>query len=221
MFDSIASRYDVFNDILSAGVHRTWRSNAVSVLDPRPEGRYLDLCAGTLDFARTIAHVEPGAVVVGADFSLPMLRTGVPKIAGMPVHPVAADALSLPFPEATFSGCTIGFGLRNLADREAGLAEMLRVLAARGRLIVLEFTTPPGRLFRPLYEAYFHHVLPHVGGLLAGNRAAARYLPESVAGFPDPEALAAMMTAVGFERVRYRLLSGGIAALHTGVKESP
>lgn len=219
MFDSIATRYDAFNDILSVGIHRRWRASAVATLDPRPGYRYLDLCAGTLDFARTISIREPAATVTGVDFSLPMLRSGLRKIKGIRVHPAAGDALALPVRDGAFDGCTIGFGLRNLSDRAAGLGEMLRALRGGGRLVVLEFTTPPGPLFRPLYEAYFHHVLPLVGGLVSGNPAAARYLPESVAGFPDPEALAEMMTGVGFRRVRYRLLSGGIAALHTGVKE--
>ncbi len=220
MFDTIAPRYDLFNDVLSAGVHRLWRADAIAALAPVPDRRYLDLCAGTLDLARAVATRAPGAVAVGLDFSLPMLRRGAGKLDHQRlVLPVAADALALPVTDDVFAGCTIGFGLRNLVDFEAGLSEMHRVLEPGGRLVVLEFTTPPGKLFRTLYHGYFHHLLPRAGAMIAGDANAARYLPDSVADFPDCEALSDMLTNVGFSRVRFRLLSRGIAALHTGVKE--
>ncbi len=224
MFDALAPRYDLFNDILSAGIHRRWRVRAVDALAPARGRRYLDLCAGTLDLACQVAARAPEATVVGADFSLPMLSRGRAKTAAAtrsaagPVFPLAADALSLPFPAAAFAGCAIGFGLRNLADWDAGLAEIGRVLEPGGRLVVLEFTTPPGRLFRAAYHGYFHHVLPRLGALIAGDPGTARYLPESVARFPDAAGLAAMMQGAGFSEVRWRLLTGGIAALHTGVR---
>ena len=226
MFDRIAPRYDLFNDVLSAGIHRRWREDALDLLDPQPEARYLDLCAGTLDLARGVSVRSPRTQVVGADFSLPMLTRGRAKPgpsklgrddAG--IQPVAADALRLPFANGAFRGIVIGFGLRNLADIGTGLAEMRRVLEPGGRLVILEFTTPPGRVFRALYHAYFHHALPRLGGLISGYAAAARYLPESVAAFPHAAELAELVTGSGFERVRYRYLTRGIAALHVGFKE--
>jgi len=221
MFDAIAPRYDLFNDVLSAGIHRRWRADAVDLLDPAPGGAYLDLCAGTLDLARLVAARAPGARVVGADFSLPMLAAGRAKLDApkIPVLPVAADALRLPFPDEEFRGVIIGFGLRNLADFDAGLREMARVLEPGGRLVVLEFTVPPGRVFRGLYHAYFHHVLPRVGAWISGQAPAARYLPDSVSRFPRSGELAELMAAAGFERVRYRYLARGIAALHVGYKD--
>lgn len=220
MFDTIAPRYDLFNDVLSVGIHRLWRADAIDALAPVPGHRYLDLCAGTLDLARAIAARAPGAIGVGVDFSLPMLKRGARKLGHREaVLSVAADALALPVADRVFAGCTIGFGLRNLVDFETGLSEMRRVLEPGGRLVVLEFTTPPGKLFRTLYHAYFHHLLPRAGALISGDADAARYLPDSVAGFPDCKALSDMLTNVGFSRVRFRLLSGGIAALHTGVRD--
>jgi demethylmenaquinone methyltransferase/2-methoxy-6-polyprenyl-1,4-benzoquinol methylase len=226
MFDALAPRYDLFNDVLSAGVHRWWRDDAIKLLDPQPGALYLDLCAGTLDLARAVADRAPRAQVVGADFSLPMLKSGRAKLAASKlgraepgIQPVAADALRLPFADGAFRGVIIGFGLRNLADTRAGLEEMARVLEPGGRLVVLEFTTPPGRVFRALYHAYFHHVLPRVGGLISGQPAAARYLPDSVSHFPRAGELAEFVAECGFGRVRYRYLTRGIAALHVGFKE--
>jgi demethylmenaquinone methyltransferase / 2-methoxy-6-polyprenyl-1,4-benzoquinol methylase len=221
MFDAIAPRYDLFNDLLSAGIHRRWRTDAVDLLDPAPGATYLDLCAGTLDLARLVAMRAPGARVVGADFSLPMLAEGRAKLTApkIRVRPVAADALRLPFPDDTFRGVIIGFGLRNLADYGAGLHEMARVLEPGRRLVVLEFTVPPGRVFRGLYHAYFHHVLPRVGAWISGQAPAARYLPDSVSRFPRAAELAELMAAAGFARVRYRYLTRGIAALHVGYKD--
>lgn len=216
MFDRLAPRYDLFNDVLSAGVHRLWRRRAIDALGPQGGRSYLDLCAGTLDLARLIAARAPGARVIGADFSLPMLNRGRERLGAASVSPVAADALRLPFSNAAFAGCTIGFGLRNLADFPAGLTEMARVLEPGGRLVVLEFTTPPGRLFRTAYHAYFHHVLPRIGAWIAGDPGTSRYLPDTVARFPGPEPLADMMRRAGFTTVRWSFLTGGIAAIHVG-----
>lgn len=220
MFDRIAPRYDRFNDLLSAGVHRRWRERTIDALAPRGGEAFLDLCAGTMDLAAAISGRAPGARVVGADFAIRMLASGREKAAAAPgpVRPVAADALALPFPDDAFDGLTIGFGLRNLADYAEGLSEMRRVLVPGGRLVVLEFTTPPNKVFRALYHGYFHHVLPRAGALISRDPAAARYLPESVKVFPDVRSLAGLLRDAGFARVRYRFLTGGIAALHHGVK---
>ncbi len=218
MFDRMAPRYDLFNDILSAGIHRRWRRRAVDALAPQPGRRYLDLCAGTLDLAAATLERAPGARVVGVDFSLPMLARGTAKLGGEAPPAVAGDALELPFSDATFAGCAIAFGLRNLVDPVAGLAEMRRVLVPDGRLVILEFTTPPGRIFRSGYHVYFHHVLPVAGGMIAGDRLAARYLPDSVSRFADAKSLATMMREAGFAGVRFGYLTRGIAALHTGVR---
>lgn len=218
MFDRIAPRYDLFNDVLSAGIHRRWRRRAVDALAPRPGRRYLDVCAGTLDLAAAIARRAAGGRVFGADFSLPMLRRGAAKLGRAAPAAVACDAMKLPFADGAFAGCTIAFGLRNLVDPVAGLAEMRRVLEPDGRLVVLEFTTPPGPIFRSVYHLYFHRVLPVAGGLIAGDRSAAQYLPDSVQRFPDAESLACMLRDARFTRVRFAYLSGGIAALHTGIR---
>ena len=225
MFDRLAPRYDLFNDVLSAGIHRRWRADAIDLLAPASGRRYLDLCAGTLDLGRAILERTPGARVVGADFSVPMLERGRSKPASLNlgaadagIQPVAADALALPFPRGSFDGIVIGFGLRNLADLDAGLEEMARVLGPGGRLVVLEFTTPPGRVFRTLYHAYFHHVLPRAGAWISGQPAAARYLPDSVSRFPHAAELSGIVAERGFRDVRYRYLTRGIAALHTGLR---
>jgi demethylmenaquinone methyltransferase/2-methoxy-6-polyprenyl-1,4-benzoquinol methylase len=217
MFDRLAPRYDLFNDLLSAGVHRRWRRCAVGALAPDSGRRYLDLCAGTLDLGLAIAVRAPGARVVAVDFAQAMLERGRQKQRAPLVRPVAADALALPFSDATFAGCIIGFGLRNLVDPLDGLVEMRRVLSAGSRLIVLEFTTPPEPWFRRVYHAYFHHVLPRIGGLVAGERDGVWYLPASVERFPDAASLGALMSEAGFTRVRWQLLTRGIAALHVGI----
>lgn len=220
MFDRIAPRYDLFNDVLSAGVHRRWRRRSIDALAPSNRGRYLDLCAGTLDLAIAIAERAPGAGIVGADFALRMLRRGREKTElWHHIRVVAADALCTPFPDGAFDGVVVGFGLRNLADLDSGLGEIVRVLAPGGRLVALEFTTPPGPLFRSIYHAYFHHVLPRLGGWLARDEAASRYLPASVAQFPEPARLSERMRSAGLQRVRWTYLTYGIAALHVGAKK--
>jgi demethylmenaquinone methyltransferase / 2-methoxy-6-polyprenyl-1,4-benzoquinol methylase len=221
MFSSIAPRYDLLNHLLSLNIDKQWRRRAVDVLqwERTPDGLFLDNCAGTLDLACELAR-RPGfgGRVVGSDFTLAMLRGGEHKIASLPVEPVCADALALPYPEATFDGATVGFGVRNLADLEAGLAEMARVLRRGSRLVILEFTTPSWQPFRALYFLYFRRILPAVGSLVSKHESAYSYLPESVLRFPEPPQLAEMLTRAGFEGVGYRRLTGGIAALHWGVR---
>lgn len=221
MFAAIAPRYDLLNHVLSLNVDRAWRRHAVALLDWRraPAGLYLDNCAGTLDLAVTLAR-QPGFTgrVVGSDFTYAMLEHGRGKLRGLPLAPVCADALALPFPNASFDGVTVGFGVRNLADLDAGLREMARVLKPGARLVVLELSTPAWQPFRSLYLAYFRRLLPWVGRLVSRHSSAYSYLPESVLHFPEPPALAARMRDAGFQDVRWVSLFGGIAAIHHGVR---
>ncbi|HEV2147141.1 MAG TPA: class I SAM-dependent methyltransferase [Longimicrobiaceae bacterium] len=221
MFSSIAPRYDLLNHLLSANVDRLWRRRAVDRLgwERAPEGRYLDNCAGTLDLAVELAR-RPGfrGRVVGSDFTFAMLERGQDKVTRLPVWSACADALMLPYPDATFDGSTVGFGVRNLADLDAGLRESARVLRPGARLVILEFTTPSWQPFRGLYFFYFLRVLPLIGRLVSKHSSAYSYLPESVLGFPEPPALAEKMRRAGFEEVGWKTLSGGIAAIHWGTR---
>lgn len=221
MFTSIAPRYDLLNHVLSLNIDRVWRRRAVDRLDWErvPDGTYLDNCAGTLDLAVELAkrpHFR--GRVVGSDFTFAMLARGTDKVARLPIEPLCADALALPLPDAAFDGASVGFGVRNLMDLDAGLREMARVLRPGARLVVLEFTTPRWQPFRALYFFYFMRVLPLVGRMISRHGSAYSYLPESVLQFPEPPELAARMEAAGFRGVQWRTLSGGIAALHWGVR---
>jgi demethylmenaquinone methyltransferase/2-methoxy-6-polyprenyl-1,4-benzoquinol methylase len=219
MFSSIAPRYDLLNHLLSLNIDRLWRRWAVNRLrwERAPEGTYLDNCAGTLDLAAELAR-RPGfrGRVVGSDFTFAMLRGGEHKLTGLEVRPVCADALSLPYPDASFDGATVGFGVRNLADLDEGLREMARVLKPGTRVVILEFTTPGWQPFRGLYFFYFLRILPLVGRLVSRHGSAYTYLPESVLRFPEPPELAERMQRAGFREVRWKRLTGGIVALHWG-----
>ncbi|MDE3171894.1 MAG: ubiquinone/menaquinone biosynthesis methyltransferase [Gemmatimonadota bacterium] len=221
IFSEIAPRYDLLNRVLSFSVDRRWRRRAIAALDwaRRPEGRYLDVCAGTLDVSAQLART-PGfrGSVVGADFAEPMLRAGAGKAPAGTVRPVVADALDLPLAANSMAGAIVAFGIRNLADLDPGLREVLRVLEPGGRFVILEFSTPRSAVVRGAYHAYFHHVLPLVGQLVSGHGTAYRYLPRSVASFPSERALAARMERAGFTGVTWRTLTFGVAALHVGVK---
>jgi demethylmenaquinone methyltransferase/2-methoxy-6-polyprenyl-1,4-benzoquinol methylase len=221
VFSQIAPRYDLLNHLLSMNIDRAWRKRAIASLEWRrnPEGTYVDLCAGTLDVGVMLAGQSGFAGrVVAADFAEPMLRAGVRKAAGKAVSPVVSDALQLPLPDHQASGAIVAFGIRNVVNLDAALAEVHRVLAPRGRFVILEFTTPPNPLVRGFYHFYFHRVLPAIGGIISGHPTAYRYLPESVAHFPGPVALVERMQSAGFVDVQWRPLTLGIAAIHTGIK---
>ena len=219
MFTAIAPRYDFLNRLLSLTVDRHWRRRAVRRLDweRAPAGTFLDLCAGTLDLAATLARLRGfTGSVIGADFVVPMLARGrgkAPRIA-----PVGADALALPFADATFDGAMVAFGVRNLADLDAGFTEVARVLRAGARFVVLELTTPRFAPLRAAYLFYFRRILPAIGRAVSKHRDAYTYLPESVLDFPEPEALSTRMGRAGFRDVRFELLTGGICAVHYGTK---
>ncbi|HXJ32099.1 MAG TPA: class I SAM-dependent methyltransferase [Gemmatimonadales bacterium] len=219
MFAAIAPRYDFLNHFLSLNIDRRWRRAAVDRLgwQARPAGRYLDLCAGTMDLAALLSR-QPGFTgqVIGADFAIPMLERGRGKSAR--ARPVGADAVTLPFPDQAFDGAMVGFGVRNLADLDAGLAEAARVIRPGGRFVVLEFTTPRFAPLRAAYLWYFRRVLPVLGRTISKHTDAYTYLPESVLEFPDADTLARKLADAGFADVGYDLLTGGICALHYGTR---
>ncbi|MBI4574621.1 MAG: bifunctional demethylmenaquinone methyltransferase/2-methoxy-6-polyprenyl-1,4-benzoquinol methylase UbiE [candidate division NC10 bacterium] len=222
MFSAIAPRYDFLNRLLSAGRDRAWRHEAVAATALPREGCLLDVCTGTADMALEASRQFPSAQIIGVDFSRPMIALAEAKVANarltdrIRLHVAPAEAL--PFPDESFDAVTVAFGLRNLPDRQRGLREMRRVVRGGGRAVVLEFTTPPGRLFREVYLWYFHRLLPWIGRLVSGHPSAYSYLPASVADFPSPEGLAAWMRHAGFSEVYYRLMTGGIVAIHVGRK---
>jgi len=219
LFSEIAPRYDLLNHILSLNIDRRWRRRAVGLLNwrSRPEGRFLDACAGTFDLSLELAR-QPGfeGAVIATDFALPMLVEGRDKL-GDSVKPVCGDSLRLPFPDESFDGATVGFGVRNLSDLRAGFGDLARVLRPGARLVILEFTDPPNPLMRRLYHFYFHRVLPLVGRVVSGHPWAYTYLPESVKEFPGPEEVAVLLRESGFRDVEWSFLTGGIAAIHVGV----
>lgn len=223
MFGGIAHRYDLLNCLLSVGRDRYWRREAVAEAKLPPGGLAVDVCTGTADVALELAKQFPSArSIVGVDFCLPMIRLAAEKVAreGLAgrIGLQAGSAEALPFDTDTFDAATVAFGIRNLVDRKQGLAELNRVLRPGGRGIVLEFAMPEGPLFGRLYRFYFHRVLPWLGGLISGDRAAYSYLPASVSAFPSSRELTRMMEEVGFHDVRVRTLTGGIVTLHVGKK---
>jgi demethylmenaquinone methyltransferase/2-methoxy-6-polyprenyl-1,4-benzoquinol methylase len=221
IFSEIAPRYDLLNHVLSLNVDRAWRRRALDALawDRAPEGVYLDLCAGTLDVgAQLVRRAAFRGLVVGADFAEPMLRAGAGKAPRERLAPVTADAVELPFADASLDGAIVAFGIRNVADLDAGLGEVRRVLRPGARFVILEFSTPRSPLVRAGYHAYFHHVLPRIGRAVSGHPTAYAYLPRSVAHFPTEEALAARLRAAGFARVEWASLTLGVAAIHVGTK---
>ena len=220
MFSAIAPRYDLLNHLLSFNIDRRWRRRAIAALGwtDAPAGTYVDLCAGTLDVAATLAR-ETGfrGRILGADFAEPMLRAGREKITAR-VSPVVADALELPLPNECASGAIVAFGIRNVNDLDGALREVFRILDHNARFVILEFTTPRNPVMRSLYHFYFHRLLPVIGGLVSGHRTAYSYLPASVAQFPGEAELARRMGAAGFTDVTWTSLSFGIAAIHVGSK---
>lgn len=221
VFDEIAPSYDLLNHLLSLNVDRRWRRQAIAELnwERAPTATYLDLCAGTMDVAATLARTDGfSGRVIAADFSEPMLRAGNGKAPARTVAPIVSDALRLPLADGSVAGAIVAFGARNLVALDAGLTEVHRVLTGGARFVVLELTTPRSPIARAGYHAYFHHILPFIGGMISGHRTAYGYLPRSVSYFPPGDELAARMTAAGFSSVRWHPLTLGIAAIHVGTR---
>jgi demethylmenaquinone methyltransferase/2-methoxy-6-polyprenyl-1,4-benzoquinol methylase len=223
MFDAIASRYDLLNHLLSAGIDRRWRRRAIQALSLTGRERVLDLCAGTADLALMATRAQPPAArVVGVDFADAMLRVGQTKIvqaqAGRRIALVRGDATNIPLASGTIDAVTIGFGIRNVQDVAAACAEMRRVLAPGGRLAILEFAIPPTPGVRALYLGYFHHVLPLIGRLISRHSAAYGYLPASVGAFASPGEFVTILRQHGFVDVDAVRLTWGIVFLYTGRK---
>lgn len=222
VFDSVADRYDVMNDLMSAGLHRLWKRFAVEEAAIRPGQAVLDLAGGTGDLARAFARqTGPRGYVVLADINMAMLDRGRERLidAGIAGNLAVAqvDAGDLPFSEGSFDCVAMAFGLRNVTDKDRALKSMWRVLRPGGKALVLEFSRPAEAL-RPLYDLYSFRVLPALGQVVAGDAASYRYLAESIRVHPDQETLRDMMSAAGFERCRFHNLAGGIVALHVGYR---
>ncbi len=210
MFDAVAKRYDITNDVLSLGQDRRWRKIVVNAVDPQPGELILDLAAGTGTSSEPFR--SQGARVVPCDFSVGMLKVGKANRPHLPF--VAGDATKLPFADATFDAVTISFGLRNIVDPAAGLAEMRRVTKPGGRLVVCEFSHPTWRPFRTVYVEYLMRALPPVARAVSSSPDAYVYLAESIRAWPDQEALAGIIQRAGWGKPKWRNLSGGIVALH-------
>ena len=220
MFDRIAGVYDLMNSAMTAGLHHQWRERAVDRAEVGPGSDALDVCCGTGDLTLALRRrIGPDGRVVGCDFSEPMLEIARRKSGeeGLAVEFGWADALDLPYGDASFDAVTVGFGARNLADLQKGLGEMARVLRPGGRLAILEITRPQREPLSTFYSLWFDRLVP-VLGAVAGDQDAYSYLPESVRSFPQPEALAAMIERAGFAEIRWLLLAGGIIAIHNATR---
>ncbi|HEX2360784.1 MAG TPA: demethylmenaquinone methyltransferase [Jiangellaceae bacterium] len=217
MFDNVAARYDLANDVLSLGQDRRWRRALEHAVEARVGERVLDLAAGTGTSSEPFA--DAGVSVVPCDFSLGMLWVGKRRRPDLPF--VAGDALQLPFADASFDAVTVSFGLRNLNDIEAGLGEMLRVTRPGGRLVVCEFSHPTWTPFRTVYVEYLMRALPTLARRVSSSPEAYVYLAESIRAWPDQRALARRIAAAGWSGVRWRDLSGGIVALHHANRPAP
>jgi demethylmenaquinone methyltransferase/2-methoxy-6-polyprenyl-1,4-benzoquinol methylase len=221
LFAAIARRYDVINDIQSFGLHRVWKRRLLNLAQARPGDRALDLCCGTGDIALALA--KHGAEVVGLDFSEPMLQVASEKLKKQSlkskVEFIRGDAQQIPFPENTFDVVTIGYGLRNLADLDAGLRDMLRVTKPGGRLLALEFGKPDNSAWRAIYFGYLKFFLPIFGKIFCGNSAAYAYILESLKHYPAQKAVAAKMAELGWQNVQVINLIGGIMSIQFAEKQ--
>ena len=220
VFDSVASRYDLMNDLMSAGLHRAWKAYTVMVANVQPGQRVLDIAGGTGDLALAFAKkIGPKGQVVHTDINEAMLRTGRDRLldAGVILPTAVCDAEKLPFPDGHFDLVSVAFGLRNMTHKDAALREMARVLKPGGKLLVLEFSQVAKPL-RKAYDVYSFSVLPRLGRLVAGDADSYRYLAESIRMHPNQQELKALMKSNGFGHVDFHNMAGGVVALHVGIK---
>lgn len=220
VFDSVAPKYDVMNDLMSAGLHRIWKRYAITVANPQPGQQVLDIAGGTGDLSRAFARrVGPTGRVVHTDINEAMLREGRNRLLdeGLVLPTLVCDAEKLPFADSSFDIVSVAFGLRNMTHKDQALAEMRRILKPGGKLLVLEFS----RVAKPLekaYDWYSFNVLPKLGQMVAGDAQSYRYLAESIRMHPDQETLRQLMKSVGFGHVDVHNLSAGVVALHVGIR---
>ncbi len=221
-FHAIAGRYDLLNTLLSGGLHVRWKRAAVRALELPPDGVALDVCCGTGDMLLHLARAGGADRAIGIDFASGMLAVAARRLASVSglgrVDLLCADAEILPLVGSLFDGATMAFGLRNVSRPPHALAELQRVLRPGARVVILEFGQPRARLLRAAYDAYSRTVIPRLGGWLSGRPDAYQYLHDSIREWPDPDHLSELLRDSGFTQVRYRLLAGGIAVLHLGVK---
>jgi demethylmenaquinone methyltransferase/2-methoxy-6-polyprenyl-1,4-benzoquinol methylase len=222
VFSRVASKYDIMNDVMSGGVHRLWKDAMMDWLAPRPGQRLLDVAGGTGDVAFRFLGRAPGATATVCDMTESMLVAGRQRAESDRMADrldwVVGDAMALPFADASFDVYTISFGIRNVTRIEDALSEAYRVLKPGGRLMVLEFSQLPNPLLQKAYDLYSFNVIPVMGQVIAGDRDSYQYLVESIRKFPDQERFAAMIRDAGFGQVKYRNLTMGVAALHSGWK---
>lgn len=223
VFHSVAGKYDLMNDLMSGGIHRLWKRFTIELSGVRSSNAVLDIAGGTGDLAAKFSRiVGPEGKVVLADINDSMLQVGREKLTNQGIvgniEYVQANAECLPFPDNSFDCITIAFGLRNVTDKDAALRSMLRVLKPGGRLLVLEFSKPKSELLSKVYDRYSFDVLPRMGQLITNDAESYRYLAESIRMHPDQDTLKGMMEEAGFTEVRYHNMTGGIVAVHRGVK---
>jgi demethylmenaquinone methyltransferase/2-methoxy-6-polyprenyl-1,4-benzoquinol methylase len=221
-FSAISGRYDLLNSLLSMQIDRYWRWKTTRLLREFPGGPVLDLCAGTLPLSLELTRQAKKRRVLAVDFCEDMLKSGRHALPGDDrkdrIFPVCGDGEEIPAPSGTFYGCTVAFGVRNLARTRQGLGEMYRVLRPAGKLLILEFSRPTNPIVKPVYSFYLNRVLPWVAGLVSGDKEAYEYLASSIAGFYEPEELLSMMRDVGFTQVERKPLSFGIVSIYIGCK---
>jgi demethylmenaquinone methyltransferase/2-methoxy-6-polyprenyl-1,4-benzoquinol methylase len=221
-FSAISNRYDLLNSLLSMQIDRYWRWKTTRLLREFPDGPVLDLCAGTLPLSLELTRQAKQRRVLAVDFCEDMLKSGkraLPRDDRKErIYPVCGDGEVIPAPADTFYGCTVAFGVRNLARTRQGLGEMHRVLRSGGKLLILEFSRPTNPIVKPVYSFYLNKVLPWVAGLVSGDKEAYEYLASSIAGFYEPEELLSMMREAGFSQVERKPLSFGIVSIYVGCK---